>query len=172
MLPNKISFLAAAFLAALASCTSKPINIVDELTGPLNAVVLVGIYNYHDISLAGVETSDPNSGLYFFGSLPNSISRDVLAIPVTVGTQFKINSFLGEDGHTLVGNYDIGERMDWPSIKIAKPGIYYYGSITFTQPPGFVYRISYKKEPPTKAIIDLAKTEYKQLFSKYRPINF
>lgn len=164
--------LIAGLLGQLLSCASKPINIVDELTGPLNAVVLIGTHNYHYINLAGVETSDPNSGFYFFGSGSNSISRDILAIPVTVGTKFKIVNFIGERGHVLSGDYDIGDKINWPSITINKPGIYYYGSITFTHPPGYVYRISYQDEPPPENTVDLAKKLYPKLFAKYQPVNF
>ena len=159
-------------LLALGACTVKPINIMEHLKPPTTAVVLIG--SYGDILWSHVETTDPNSKVFFFGErldlkTEKGIPRfdDVFAIPVTVGSDFTIT-------HIENGNYKYKLKMNpnWPKIKIEKEGIYYFGLIRATQSAGRAVKVSFVADPPSKETLEYARTLYPGVFTKLQPANF
>jgi hypothetical protein len=157
---------------SLVSCAQTPVNVIEQIKPPTTAVVLVGTYG--DISWGIAETTDKNTKQYYFGErvkfkTEKGIPRfhDVLAIPVTVGSDFTIKRLL-----RYLNKSSVKVDVNWPSIKIEKEGIYYFGFIKSIVTPANTVEVSFTAGSPTKETIDYAKTLYPKVFAKLQPINF
>ena len=159
-------------LAILSACSLKPVNIMERLKSPTTAVVLIG--SYGDIIWWRAETTDPNSNDYSFGERINFKTakgipqfNDVLAIPVTVGSDFTITQM-----QNASEKYKLKINPHWPTIKIEKEGIYYYGLIRATQGAGLSVKVQYIGGQPSKETLEYAHTLYPGVFEKLQPANF
>jgi len=148
----------------ITSCAAtKP--IFEQIKPPTTAVVLLDMKG--SLTWSSANTSDPNKNFYVFkyirvkykGLGMHKLKNHVFAIPVTVGSTFKIRQLSHLSKFTSVSI-----KPKWDGIKIDRKGIYYYGYIETHQ---IANEVSVKFTPKLqKSFKKRAQSKYPRIFKK------
>lgn len=159
----------ALLIGLITSCVTKP--IFEKIKPPTTAVVLLDMKG--SLTWNSAKTSDPNENFYVFKYIPvkykglgmHTLKNDVFAIPVTVGTTFKIRQLSHSSKFT-----NVSIKPKWDGIKIDREGIYYYGYIETHQ---IANEVSVKFTPKLQmSFKKRAQSKYPRIFKKLQPMNF
>lgn len=136
-------------------------SIIDHASEDRTALVIIGLSG--NISWQTIETNDHHFHRYEY---PDIKPKDVVLLPVTVGTRLEIKKLLHQ---SRKGEIDFTFPRS-PRLKIYRNHIYYFGIIeSFSDGNNVRARI---RADIDQAVIEMAKAKYPDVFRNKPPVQF